>query len=90
MLRECRGLHGDLEVMGEREGQLADVLQTEVWSQQVKHLSRRTEELQQSAKSRLQNLQDAAKVNTFRLKNVIFGILIGPKCVNYNNMINNL
>uniref|UniRef100_A0A3Q3A6V8 SYNE1 n=1 Tax=Kryptolebias marmoratus TaxID=37003 RepID=A0A3Q3A6V8_KRYMA len=61
LLRECRGLHGDLEAMGEREGQLADVLQTEGWSQQVKHLSRRTEELQQSAKSRLQNLQDAAK-----------------------------
>uniref|UniRef100_A0A3P9H8X3 Uncharacterized protein n=1 Tax=Oryzias latipes TaxID=8090 RepID=A0A3P9H8X3_ORYLA len=61
LLRECRGLHGDLEVMGEREGQLADVLKTEGWSQQVKHLSRCTEELQQSAKTRLQSLQDAAK-----------------------------
>ncbi|XP_028253699.1 nesprin-1 [Parambassis ranga] len=61
LLRECRGLHGDLEAMGEREGQLADVLQTEGWSQQVKHLSRRTEELQQTAKTRLQSLQDAAK-----------------------------
>ncbi|KAM4529485.1 nesprin-1 isoform 3-T3 [Fundulus diaphanus] len=61
LLRECRGLHGDLEAMGEREGQLADVLQLEGWSQQVKHLSRRTEELQQSAKTRFQSLQDAAK-----------------------------
>lgn len=53
--------------MGEREVQLADVLQTEGWSQRVKHLSRRTEELQQTAKTRLQSLQDAAKVNdTFK------------------------
>uniref|UniRef100_A0A3B3YSL6 KASH domain-containing protein n=1 Tax=Poecilia mexicana TaxID=48701 RepID=A0A3B3YSL6_9TELE len=61
LLRECRGLHGDLEAMGEREGQLVDVLHMEGWSQQVKHLSRRTEELQQSAKTRFQSLQDAAK-----------------------------
>ncbi|MED6283585.1 hypothetical protein CHARACLAT_010424, partial [Characodon lateralis] len=61
LLRECRGLHGDLEAMGEREGQLAGVLQMEGWSQQVKHLSRRTEELQQSTKTRFQSLQDAAK-----------------------------
>ncbi|XP_049914520.1 nesprin-1 [Epinephelus moara] len=61
LLRECRGLHGDLEAMGEREGQLGEVLQTEGWIQQVKHLSRRTEELQQIAKTRLQSLQDAAK-----------------------------
>ncbi|XP_063352154.1 nesprin-1 isoform X7 [Pelmatolapia mariae] len=61
LLRECRGLHGDLEAMGEREVQLADVLQTEGWSQRVKHLGRRTEELQQTAKTRLQSLQDAAK-----------------------------
>uniref|UniRef100_A0A3P8TBY5 Spectrin repeat containing nuclear envelope protein 1 n=1 Tax=Amphiprion percula TaxID=161767 RepID=A0A3P8TBY5_AMPPE len=61
LLRECRGLHGDLEAMREREGQLADVLRTEGWSQQVKHLSRCTEELQQTAKTRLQSLQDAAK-----------------------------
>ncbi|XP_028460256.1 nesprin-1 isoform X2 [Perca flavescens] len=61
LLRECRGLHGDLEAMGEREGQLGEVLQTEGWIQQVKHLSRRTEELQQTAKTRLQGLQDAAK-----------------------------
>uniref|UniRef100_A0A3Q0RI10 SYNE1 n=1 Tax=Amphilophus citrinellus TaxID=61819 RepID=A0A3Q0RI10_AMPCI len=61
LLRECRGLHGDLEAMGEREVQLADVLQTEGWSQRVKHLSRCTEELQQTAKTRLQSLQDAAK-----------------------------
>ncbi|XP_074471039.1 nesprin-1-like isoform X4 [Sebastes fasciatus] len=61
LLRECRGLHGDLEAMGEREAQLGEVLQTEGWIQQVKHLSRRTEELQQIAKTRLQSLQDAAK-----------------------------
>uniref|UniRef100_A0A8C2ZX98 SYNE1 n=1 Tax=Cyclopterus lumpus TaxID=8103 RepID=A0A8C2ZX98_CYCLU len=61
LLRECRGLHGDLEAMGEREGQLGEVLQTEGWIQQVKHLSRHTEELQQTAKTRLQSLQDAAK-----------------------------
>uniref|UniRef100_A0A3B4YE87 Spectrin repeat containing nuclear envelope protein 1 n=1 Tax=Seriola lalandi dorsalis TaxID=1841481 RepID=A0A3B4YE87_SERLL len=61
LLRECRGLHGDLEAMGEREGQLGEVLQLEGWSQQVTHLSRRTEELQQTAKTRLQSLQDAAK-----------------------------
>ncbi|KAG7239212.1 hypothetical protein INR49_029965 [Caranx melampygus] len=61
LLRECRGLHGDLEAMGEREGQLGEVLQLEGWSQQVKHLSRQTEELQQTAKTRLQSLQDAAK-----------------------------
>lgn len=63
MLRECRGLHGDLDAMGEREVQLGEVLQTEGWSQQVKHLGRCTEEMQQSAKTRLQSLQDAAKVN---------------------------
>uniref|UniRef100_A0A3Q3XAT6 SYNE1 n=1 Tax=Mola mola TaxID=94237 RepID=A0A3Q3XAT6_MOLML len=61
LLRECRGLHGDLEAMGEREGQLGEVLQTEGWIQQVKYLSRFTEELQQTAKTRLQSLQDAAK-----------------------------
>lgn len=49
--------------MGEREGQLGEVLQTECWVQQVKHLSRCTEELQQTAKTRLQSLQDATKVN---------------------------
>uniref|UniRef100_A0A3Q3IF83 SYNE1 n=1 Tax=Monopterus albus TaxID=43700 RepID=A0A3Q3IF83_MONAL len=61
LLRDCRGLHGDLEAMGEREGHLGEVLQTEGWSQQVKHLSRLTEELQQTAKTQLQSLQDAAK-----------------------------
>lgn len=62
LLRECRGLHGDLEAMGEREGRLGEVLQTEGWVQQVKHLGRCTEELQQTAKTRHQSLQDAAKV----------------------------
>ncbi|XP_061756512.1 nesprin-1-like isoform X2 [Nerophis ophidion] len=61
LLRECRGLHGDLEAMAERETQLGEVLMTKGWSQQVKHLGRRTEELHLSAKTRLQSLQDAAK-----------------------------
>ncbi|XP_061559702.1 nesprin-1 isoform X16 [Phycodurus eques] len=61
LLRECRGLHGDLEALAEREAQLGDVLTTKGWSQQVKHLSRRTEELQVAVKTRLQNLQDAVK-----------------------------
>ncbi|XP_047184446.1 nesprin-1 isoform X2 [Scophthalmus maximus] len=61
LLRECRGLHGDLEAMREREGHLGEVLHMAGWSQQVKHLSRHTEELQQAAKTRLQSLQDAAK-----------------------------
>lgn len=67
LLRECRGLHGDLEAMGDREECLGEVLQTEGWGQQVKHLSRRTEELQQNAKTRLQSLQDAAKVNVIQI-----------------------
>ncbi|CAL8394133.1 unnamed protein product, partial [Arctogadus glacialis] len=61
LLRECRGLHGDLEAMAEREGQLGQVVRTRGWSQQVNHLSRRAEELQQHARTRLQSLQDAAK-----------------------------
>ncbi|KAJ0026825.1 hypothetical protein NQD34_017825 [Periophthalmus magnuspinnatus] len=61
LLRECRGLHGDLEAMLEREGQLGEVLQTDRWGQQVRNLSRRTEELQQMARTRLLSLQDAAK-----------------------------
>ena len=55
--------------MGEREGHLGEVLQTEGWSLQVNHLSRRTEELQQTAKTRLQSLQDAAKVNDLHIDN---------------------
>ncbi|CAL9692474.1 unnamed protein product [Knipowitschia caucasica] len=61
LLRECRGLHGDLEAMLEREGHLGEVLQTHRWMQQVRYLSRQTEELQQTARTRLQSLQDAAK-----------------------------
>ncbi|KAJ8275253.1 hypothetical protein COCON_G00098780 [Conger conger] len=62
VLRESRELHGDLEVMGEKAAVLAEVLQTEAMSQRVSELSRHTEELQQSVRTRLQNLQDAAKV----------------------------
>ncbi|XP_061667964.1 nesprin-1 isoform X8 [Syngnathoides biaculeatus] len=61
LLRECRGLHGDLEALAEREAQLGDVLTTKGWSQQVKHLSRRTEELRLAVKTRLETLQDAMK-----------------------------
>ncbi|XP_019750512.1 nesprin-1 isoform X11 [Hippocampus comes] len=61
LLRECRGLHGDLEALAEWEAQLGDVLATKGWSQQVKQLSARTEELQLAVKTRLQNLQDAVK-----------------------------
>lgn len=49
--------------MGEREGQLGEVLRTEGWVQQVKYLGRCTEELQQTARTRLQSLQDATKVS---------------------------
>lgn len=62
LLRECRGLHGDLEALAEWEAQLGDVLATKGWSQQVKQLSARTEELQLAVKTRLQSLQDAVKV----------------------------
>ncbi|XP_061127011.1 nesprin-1-like isoform X2 [Syngnathus typhle] len=61
LLRECRGLHGDLEALAEWEVQLGDLLATKGWSHQVKHLSRRTEELQLVVKTRLQSLQDAVK-----------------------------
>ncbi|XP_077366762.1 nesprin-1 isoform X9 [Festucalex cinctus] len=61
LLRECRGLHGDLEALAEWEAQLGDVLATKGWSQQVKHISRRTEELQLAVKTQLQSLQDAIK-----------------------------
>ncbi|KAJ8270593.1 hypothetical protein GJAV_G00116870 [Gymnothorax javanicus] len=61
VLRDSRELHGDLEVMGEKAAILSEVLQTEAMSQQVSELSRHTEELQHSVRTRLQSLQDAAK-----------------------------
>lgn len=57
--------------MGEREGQLGEVLQTEMWIQQVKYLSRGTEELQQTAKTRLQSLQDAVKVKICNCQEIL-------------------
>lgn len=62
VLRESRELHGDLESMAEKVELLSEVLQVESMSQQVCELSRHTEELQQSIKTRLQSLQDADKV----------------------------
>ncbi|XP_057678025.1 nesprin-1 isoform X5 [Corythoichthys intestinalis] len=73
LLRECRGLHGDLEALAEWEAQLGDVLATKGWSQQVKHLSRQTEELQLAAKTRLQSLQDAVK-DVLRLEAEVKGL----------------
>lgn len=64
VLRESRELHGDLQAMGEKVDLLSEVLQTENMSQQVCELSRHTEELQQTIRTRLQSLQDAAKVLT--------------------------
>ncbi|XP_052352542.1 nesprin-1-like isoform X4 [Oncorhynchus keta] len=61
VLRESRELHGDLQAMGEKVDLLSEVLQTENMSQQVCELSRHTEELQQTIRTRLQSLQDAAK-----------------------------
>lgn len=48
--------------MAEKVELLSEVLQVESMSQQVCELSRHTEELQQSIKTRLQSLQDADKV----------------------------
>lgn len=62
VLRESRELHGDLESMAEKVELLSEVLQVESMSQQVCELSRHTEELQQSIKTRLQSLEDADKV----------------------------
>jgi len=48
--------------MAEKVELLSEVLQVESMSQQVCELSRHTEELQQSIKTRLQSLEDADKV----------------------------
>ncbi len=65
VLRESRELHGDLEAMHEKVEILSETLQVEAMGQQVSELSRHTEELEQSIRSRLQSLQDAAKVYFF-------------------------
>lgn len=62
VFRESKELHGDLESMAEKAELLSEVLQVESMSQEVCDLSRHTDELQQSIKTRLQSLQDAHKV----------------------------
>ncbi|MED6238399.1 hypothetical protein ATANTOWER_020000, partial [Ataeniobius toweri] len=61
VFRESRELHSDLESMAEKVDLLSEVLQVESMSQEVCELSRHTDELQQSIKTRLQSLQDAHK-----------------------------
>lgn len=62
VFRESRELHGDLESMAEKVELLSEVMQVEPMSREVCDLSRHTDELQQSIKTRLQSLQDAHKV----------------------------
>ncbi|TSO25166.1 Nesprin-1 [Bagarius yarrelli] len=61
VLHESKELHGDLEAMQEKVELLSECLQVEAMGQQVAELSRSTEELEQAIKSRLENLQEAAK-----------------------------
>ncbi|XP_060722109.1 nesprin-1 isoform X2 [Tachysurus vachellii] len=61
LLREWRRLQGEMEAVIERVGSLGEVVHTDALHQQVAELSRHAEELQQSTKTRLLNLQDAAK-----------------------------
>lgn len=65
ILEESRDIHSDLEAMDEKIEYLSSVYQTEEVSQQVSELGCQTEELQQTIKHRLQNLQDAAKVQAY-------------------------
>lgn len=62
MLEESEEIHSDLDAMTDRLQHLASVYRTEKMSQQVAELGREAEELRQLIKTRLQNLQDAAKV----------------------------
>lgn len=64
--------------MAEKVELLSEVLQVESMSQQVCELSRHTEELQQSIKTRLQSLEDANKVQRkkrFLVCNIYFTCL---------------
>ncbi|MCJ8743979.1 hypothetical protein PDJAM_G00100910, partial [Pangasius djambal] len=61
LLREWRRLQGEMEAVMERVGLLGEVVHTDALHQQVAELSHHAEELQQRAKTRLLNLQDAAK-----------------------------
>ncbi|KAF4071108.1 hypothetical protein AMELA_G00281340 [Ameiurus melas] len=61
LMREWRRLQGEMEALMERVGLLGEVVHTDALHQQVAELSHHAEELQQRAKTRLLNLQDAAK-----------------------------
>lgn len=63
MLEESEDIHSSLDAMAEKLQYLASVYCTEHMSQQVAGLGRETEELRHVIKIRVQNLQDAAKVN---------------------------
>lgn len=62
LLQEWQEIQGEFEGLVERVGLLGEVMQTDALHQQVAELSRHAEELQQTAKTRLLTLQDAAKV----------------------------
>lgn len=62
MLEESEEIPSNLEAMIEKLQCLASIYSTEKMSQQVADLGRESEELRQTIKIRLQNLQDAAKV----------------------------
>lgn len=62
MLEESEEIHSNLEAMIKKLQCLASVYSTEKMSQQVVDLGRESDELRQMIKSRLQSLQDAAKV----------------------------
>uniref|UniRef100_A0A667FUY6 Spectrin repeat containing nuclear envelope protein 1 n=1 Tax=Lynx canadensis TaxID=61383 RepID=A0A667FUY6_LYNCA len=61
MLEESEEIPSNLEAMIEKLQCLASIYSTEKMSQQVADLGRESEELRQTIKIRLQNLQDAAK-----------------------------
>lgn len=61
-MQEWQDLQGEFEGLVERVGLLGVVVQTDDLHQQVAELNRHAEELQQSTKTRLLMLQDAAKV----------------------------
>lgn len=66
LLEESEEIHTDLEAMAEKLQYLSSVYYTEKMSQQVAEVGRETAELRQIIKNRLQNLQDAAKVEKKR------------------------
>ncbi|XP_073712130.1 nesprin-1 isoform X2 [Misgurnus anguillicaudatus] len=61
LLQEWQDIQGEFEGLVERVALLGEVVQTDALHHQVAELSRHAEELQQTAKTRLLNLQDAAK-----------------------------